>query len=172
MGRSIHALPIARRRSRRRFLTLVGLALLSGCVPFSRWCEQNPPPPYRRFFYLSLDERHRAILTYPIEDQIDLYLYNVRCMHPPDLYLAYDIARSGEAAVPALLKRLRTTQRQSEQYHIIYVFEAMANFYYPVKDDEQAMATLREAVAAMRDPLSKERSEKSLAVIEKGQGHR
>lgn len=150
-----------------RGLLLVSL-LLVGCVPPQTLLapREAPPAKYQEFFRLPLYRQGQEIKNYSIEEQIDIYLYAVQKKHPPVLGFAYDIARSGAAAVPIVIQRLRDAQSDLTKADLIYVFEAMAVLgSYDVKGDPEVMRALKEAVSTMRWEATKERSQASIQVI-------
>jgi len=158
--------PLAVGSSRGRLLfTAVWIWCFALGTGFLSGCPSRIPLEYRPFFALPLAEQDREIQKYPLDKQVDLYLSGVRVIRPPPIGLAYPIAKSGPAAVPGLLRRLRQAQDEVDQLFIIYVFEKMAKFYYPLKDNTDVVTSVREVVARMQDPLWRRESEASLRVI-------
>lgn len=150
----------------RRGLWLV-LLMLAGCLPrVGSSTGETPPVKYRAFFRLPLSQQVRAIKDYPIEEQIDIYLYAVQKQHPPVLGFAYDIAERGPTAVPTLLQRLREAPSDLTKADLIYVFEAMAvRGSYDVKGDSGVMRAIEAAISTMRWEATRNRSRTSLQVI-------
>jgi len=111
-------------------------------------------------------ERDRAILQYPAERQVDLYLMVMLEQHPPDLGLADAVASNGSKIVPALTQRLVQNDRDIAKMHLIEVFLRMQELsYYAVASDGGTMSLLDQQVAAMKDPQWKEMSSDMLERI-------
>jgi hypothetical protein len=111
-------------------------------------------------------ERRIAILQYPPEQQVELYLKAMLEKHPPDLGLADAVASNGSSIVPALTERLVSDDRDVAKMHLVDVFLRMKQLaYYPVATDAETMALLQQQVAAMKDPQWKEMSSDMLEQI-------
>ena len=108
------------------------------------------------FTRLSLPEARSAILNYPLELQVDLYVASMMKNHPPDLGLTSVLASHGEQVVPHLLRRLteNKTDWDIEKTHLIAVFEDMQIFQiYDVASDETVMRILNQQIIAMKEPF-------------------
>lgn len=131
----------------------------SGCRAAEREAEKD-------FLQMPMPERRTAILLYPPEQQVHLYLQAMLVKHPPDLGLADAVASSGSKIVPALSKRLAQDDRDIAKLHLIDVFLRMQDLgYYPVASDSETMTLLEQQVAAMKDPQWKEMSSEMLERI-------
>ena len=100
---------------------LVNSWLLHSCDRRSPECDA--------FLALSLSERKVESRKQPTEKQIEMYLCAMRGK-PPDLDLADVIADRGEAAIPLLMNRLKTSKDEMDQEDLIRVFEVMSDKGY------------------------------------------
>jgi hypothetical protein len=124
----------------------------SGCQAAERGADKD-------FLRMPPRERDRAILQYPPERQVDLYLMVMLEQHPPDLGLADAVASNGSKVVPALTQRLVHEDYDLAKLHLIDVFLRMQELgHYPVASDGETMDLLEQQVAAMKDPQWKEMS--------------
>lgn len=125
------------------------LVSLGGCQPESEFGEE--------FIRQPLPERHRLILNYPLEQQVDLYLKAMHEIHPPDLGLADVVATHGADIVPVLKARLAGVEDWDyRKMKLIDVFLRMHEMgSYAVAADRELMHFLEQQVAGMEDPLWK-----------------
>ena len=79
----------------------------------------------REFFSLSARQREKLFITYPLDDQLNIYRCGMN-RRPPDTYLVAYIADRGEAAIPALLSKLEIEKEELSQLSIINIFEMMS----------------------------------------------
>lgn len=137
-------------RTRRR-VWLGAVCLLFSLVATS--CQAAERGADKNFLRMPPHERDRAILQYPPERQVDLYLMVMLEQHPPDLGLADAVASNGSKIVPALAQRLVQDDRDIAKMHLIDVFLRMQELsYYPVASDGKTMDLLKQQVAAIKDP--------------------
>src|SRR5258708_7177643 len=64
-------------------------------------CRQEQQPACKEFFAQSIEQQETLFPTLPLERQLEIF----RCgmyRRPPEIALAYDIAKGGEKIVPAL----------------------------------------------------------------------
>lgn len=120
---------------------------------------QAEPEASESFLRKPMAERRTAILQYPPEQQVELYLRAMLEKHPPDLALADAVANNGAKIVPALIRRLIREDRDVAKMHLIDVFLRMQELgYYPVASDAKTLDLLAQQVATMKDPQWKSTS--------------
>lgn len=137
--------------------------LLFAALPSCRAAEQDASEEFLR---QPMNERRTAILAYPPQEQVDLYLQAMLVKHPPDLALADAVASNGSKIVPALLQRLVEDKRDVVKMHIIDVFRRMQELsYYAVVGDAPTMTILEQQVESIKDPQWKEMSNNLLERI-------
>lgn len=141
----------------------VASLLLASVAP---GCQATEREAERDFLQMPMTERRTAILLYPPEQQIHLFLQAMLVKHPPDLALANAVASNGSKIVPALAKRLARDDRDIAKLHLIDVFLRMQELsYYAVASDDKTMNLLEQQVAAMKDPQWREMSSDMLERI-------
>lgn len=134
----------ARRASPALALVLVvGFALPLGC-----W--EPMPPEMQEFFALGLNERGERLLDYPLDKQVDIYLWGECCVHPPASYLADDLARNGRPLVPILLRRIREAEREFYRLRLLRVLSSMTKSH-GVRLEPAELAHLDVSVAGIED---------------------
>jgi hypothetical protein len=131
--------------------------LLSACHYPSEYIEFRRLPPERQ---------HAEFRRFPIDKQIDFYLYSMN-REPPDTSFADDIARRGKEVIPFLLARLQNERAEYRQYDIIFIFEVMHRNHNSLGDEEEAIRTIEEVVARMRDSYWRRMAQRSLDVIKR-----
>ena len=116
-------------------------------------CQGAEHAASEQFLRKPMVERRTAILEYPPEQQVELYLRAMLAQHPPDLALADAVASNGERIVRALTRHLVEEDRDIAKMHLIDVFSRMQELdYYAVASDGETMDLLDRQVAAMKDP--------------------
>ena len=129
-------------------------------------CQGAEHAASEEFLRKPMVERRTAILQYPPEQQVGLYLKAMLAKHPPDLALADAVASNGAKIVPALTQRLVQEDRDIAKMHLIDVFLRMQELsYYAVASDGKTMDLLKQQVAAIEDPQWKEMSSDMLERI-------
>ena len=113
------------------------------------------------FVRKSSPEQHRLILSYPLDQQVDLYLKTMLERHPPDLGLADVVASHGADIVPILRARLATEDQDINKMHLIDVFYKMqVRGYYSVAADSEIIVLLEnQAEMMVNDPWKRLTSE-------------
>lgn len=85
-------------------------------------CPDEPRPPYaEEFFSLPRDERRKLVRTYTLSEQFELQIFSMYVEAPQDL--APEIAKGGEAIVPALLQALSQQDSESAQLFLLMIAE-------------------------------------------------
>lgn len=98
--------------------------ILLSCV-FFRGCEERSQE-CRDVIDVPRAQGYAKFETYPIPKQLDVYLCAMR-IEPPDLGLADLIAKRGENAIPIVVQRLKSANREIDQEDMIYLLEIMSD---------------------------------------------
>ena len=146
-----------------RVAVLLVCALQIGATQCGR---SEVPPGHREFLALPFSERPRALASYPLREQVDLYLSAMLVKHPPQLELADVLAASGSEVLPILIERIRGEEHDLDKVNLIYVVERMQELgYLPIASDAKIMAALRAEIASMKDGGWRTTAEESLERI-------
>lgn len=132
-------------------------------------CSPGPPPKYRSFFRLPLNEQEDALRRYPIEERIELFVWGSKRLEHPILYLVRPLAEGGQLAVAPLMERLRQSSDPIIQAQLMLVFQVMECHYYHVGGDSSAMLELRRIAESMPEGPASRRAMLSLRSIQ-GEG--
>jgi hypothetical protein len=116
------------------------------------------------FWALPVSERPKAIRTYNLDEQLDLYLQVMRS-EPPDYGLADAVAGNGREIIALALQRLEREHSDLDRVSLIYLL-SRAGTCYEVRKDTASLTAVRNAVASMKTPAGKEEGEESLKDIE------
>lgn len=130
---------------------------------FQQSCSDRRSPECEAFLALSLTERQVEFRKQPADKQIDLYLCGMRG-EPPDLDLADKITDRGEAVIPLLTQRLKTSQNEGEQEDLIYLFEVMSRNGH-LRGRTDVVSAISDAVDNMKLARIKEHSQELLKKI-------
>jgi hypothetical protein len=121
---------------------------------------------YERFFELSLRNQHDEFAQFSLPKQFDIFIYTVLKRHPSDYSFAYDIASiRGKEVVPFLVDRLLGSSDEIVQQSIIYIFEALVREGHELRFNDSLIKLIRDKISLMKQPFSKQASERSLKVI-------
>ena len=118
---------------------------------------------------MPVEQQHKEMEKFTIDKKIDYYLAAMRYIHPPPVGLADNIAKHGKAALPFLMKRLREERNESNQVHLMSVFESMHLFYYNLKDEKEVHLLLKEKIDSMKNLDHKKSAENILKDIRENQ---
>jgi hypothetical protein len=127
-------------------------------------CRQKQQPVCKEFFALSLEQQETIFRTFPLDRQLEIF----RCgmyRRPPEIALAYEIAKGGEKIVPALTEELRNEKDEWMQNAIIDIFRVMSNKGY-LRGKTAAIQQIRDTVSSMKTFRIKKEAEESLKEIE------
>lgn len=109
-------------------------------------------PQEETFLQGSRAERRENIRSFLPDEQVDLYLAAMLKRHPPDLALADEVARGGEAVIEPLKQRLATDPSDVVTVYLLYVFARMQELsYYPVASDSGLLVFLEGKVDDIKD---------------------
>jgi hypothetical protein len=85
------------------------LALLLIMFLILRGCEQRPQE-CRDVIDVPREQGYAKFRSYPLEKQLDVYLCAMH-VEPPDIGLADEIAERGDSAIPPVIQKLKTAER-------------------------------------------------------------
>lgn len=141
------------------FILLLLCCIFLDCIhpPMSSDCKE--------FFSVPLDQQGKALSTYPLEKQLDLYRCGMN-RRPPASYLAKYIADGGENAIPVLLEKLETENDELTQYGVIDIFEVMSIKGH-LRNRPDVINRIRQVVIRMKISTFKQMAQESLEKIEK-----
>lgn len=107
----------------------------------------------QEFLRKPVDERRAALMDYPMERQVDLYLAAMAKLHPPDLALADVLASHGDEIIPLLKERIHEASGAGlKKLLLIEVFVRMQErAYFDVSSDSGVMSFLREQAESIPD---------------------
>lgn len=145
------------------------ITLITICLSFLmlRGCGERPEE-CKQFLDLPRQQREEQFKSYPIEKQLDLYLCGMR-VEPPQAGLAYDIADKGEPAIAVVVQRLRTSNDELDQEHLIYVLEVMSDRGL-LRGRKDVIADISQVIDNMKISQMKQTSEERLKKIQINSG--
>ena len=141
--------------------------ILSTVLVGATTCRRQEASKYKDFFDLPLAGQLQEFNKYPLDKQLDVYLYDWNYKHPSKEGFAYTIAENGKSAVPFLLTRLDAEQNENSQDAIIHIFEIMfERGVLPARED--VLIATQRVVSDMKEPDIKQLSQERLTKM-KGQ---
>lgn len=148
-----------------RFTKIACLIVMTFAVQGSEvGCRQEQQPVCKDFFAQSIEQQETLFRTFPLDRQLEIY----RCgmyRRPPEIGLAYDIAKGGEKIIPALTKALREEKDEWMQNAIIDIFRVMSKDGH-LRGKMEVVQQIRDTVSRMKASRIKEEAEESLKEIE------
>lgn len=123
------------------------------------------PREYQAFFESPFSGQREALLEFPIEKQIDIYLYGVKVYHPPRVDLAFVIARQGPKVIAPLLARLKQENDDHTRSDLMEVLAAVRIVNPQFRYDQDVIQYLEEVTHAMNNANAKRLSEDSLRIL-------
>jgi|CXWL01.1.fsa_nt_gi hypothetical protein len=119
--------------------------LCGGCA--SNQMEQN-------FFDKEYDQAGTRFGSYPISDQIKIYLYGVQAVTPPVSVLSRPIAEHGQAAIPYIMGTLNASPTDQNIRDLMVIFETMQRLAtYDVSNDKVLLRRLDGYVNGMTNKI-------------------
>ena len=122
------------------------------------------PKDYLDFTELSLDRQHAEFRYFPIERQVDYYLYKM-CAEPPGRDFVQDIAIRGEEVIPYLIKRIQKESNDYQKYDMLIIFQDMQVYSVDLRHRRDVMDSLDLIVSQMKDSSSKKMGEDTIKFI-------
>ena len=150
----------------REAIRLISLVLLLG---FLQQCGGEMPAEYETLFRLPSHEREAKFKQFPIEKQVDVYIYAMYVEPPKTEFLRY-LASNGEKAVPFLLARLEIEKSDTRKAILVNVFEEIHRYYASLRNDEATITVLERIVSNMKDDYNRKKAEESVAVVKNTPG--
>ena len=151
--------------SLRTVLTIILALLASG---WSR-CGSETPPEYKKLFYLPQEQQEERFKQFPLEKQVDIYIYAMYVEPPLTRYAGY-LGGNGERVLPVLLARLEAEDSDTTKAHLIYAFEEIHQRYYSLRTQKQTVDSISRVVTNMKDQYRKKQSEEYLKAIKESPG--
>lgn len=103
------------------------------------------------FFKHSLADRVERLRHYSLEDQYRIFRYGNDKIEPPDMGLANPIAERGPAAIPFMIKQLKSSTDDLAVLDIMLILRTMQNLKtYDVKRDAELMSVLETRISKMK----------------------
>ncbi|HEU4934020.1 MAG TPA: hypothetical protein VFT48_18170 [Pyrinomonadaceae bacterium] len=151
--------------SLRTVLTLILAVLASG---WSR-CGSDTPPDYKKLFYLPQEQQEERFKQFPLEKQVDIYIYAMYVEPPLTRYAGY-LGGSGKKVIPVLLARLEAEESDTAKAHLIYAFHEIHQRYYSLRTQKETVDSISRVVTNMKDDYRKKQSEEYLKAIKESPG--
>lgn len=120
---------------------------------------------YQRVLQLTPQERARELAGYPGDRKIDFYLYGVEKLHPPFIWLADEVAKSGTDLTSPLAAKLDSTQQQGTLSNLLYFTKVCVCHDSTVRGDAILAAAVRSAASRTRDSMPRERAEAAVSAL-------
>lgn len=128
-------------------------------------CENTTPPEYRRLFRLPRKQQAEEFKKYPLEQQVDIYIYAIQGAEPPATQFGDFLASNGKKVIPLVLKRLKEEKSDRVRLYLIEVLYSMHTEYCRLKDEKEVVETIRAVISDMKDATYKRLCELSLKAI-------
>lgn len=128
-----------------------------------RGCEQRPQE-CRDVIDVPREQGYAKFRSYPLEKQLEVYLCAMH-VEPPDTGLADEIAERGDSAIPTVMQKLKTAEREIDQEDLIYLFEVMSDRGL-LRGRKELIADITQVIDNMKISQVKQRSEERLKRIE------
>lgn len=137
-------------------------ALLIGCTSEN----DERQKVYEKIIGLGPERYDLLLGSYPLEEQVEIYLQCRRNIHPP-VCGSRVLARRGEEIVPVLLKRFEESRDLAEQRAIIGVFADMSCWYYNLSANEDVHEAAEDVINMIEDPRIREYAVLDLRIIKR-----
>ena len=149
-----------------RMILTLALALLA-----SGWsmCGSNTPSEYKKLFYLTQEQQEERFKEFPLEKQIDIYIYAMYVEPPLTRYAGY-LGGNGKKVLPVLLARLEAEKSDTAKAHLIYAFQEIHERHYSLRTEKTTVDSISRVVSNMKDEYRKKQSEEYLRVIKESPG--
>jgi hypothetical protein len=136
----------------------VGLAVSAVSLLFTA-CTYDAE--FAAFRSLPRENQHIEFQQFPLNKQIDYYLY---CMasEPPDPIFTNDIVVQGITVVPVLLQRIASEKSDHRKYFIIVLLEQINQQPTPLNNRQEIRDKLTPEIDNMKDQFWKEQATQSL----------
>ena len=149
-----------------RVALTIALALFA-----SGWskCGSNTPPEYKKLFYLPQQRQEERFKQFPLEKQVDIYIYAMYVEPPLTRYAEY-LGGNGKQVLPVLLARLEAEESDTAKAHLIYAFREIHERHYSLRTEKNMVDSITNVVSNMKDKYRKKQSEEYLKVIKVSPG--
>jgi len=142
------------------------LVLMLMCL-ILRGCEQRPQE-CRDVIDVPREQGYTKFRGYPLDKQLDVYLCAMH-VEPPDMGLADLIAERGDSAIPTVVEKLKTAEREIDQEDLIYLLEVMSDRGL-LRGRKDVIADMSQVIDNMKITQVKQRSEERLKKIQIANG--
>jgi hypothetical protein len=132
-------------------------------------CGSETPPEYRTLFRMPSQERESKFKQFPIEKQVDVYVYAMYVEPPMTEFVDY-LASNGKKAIPHILARLEVEKSDTVKTNLVYVLKEMHQYRVSLKTEEATVSTLERIVSNMSDEYNKRKAEEYVATIKNTAG--
>jgi hypothetical protein len=88
------------------------------------------------------EERAATFESFPVEEQIDIYLFAACCVEPSDLSFSSHLARNGRSKIRSIAERLNTASDQRDKTNLIRVLAEINDDCDCVSQDSHIMDIL------------------------------
>jgi hypothetical protein len=130
-------------------------------------CGQRPQE-CRDVVDVPREQGYAKFRSYPLEKQLDVYLCAMH-LEPPDMGLADEIAERGDTAIPTVMQKLKTADREIDQEDLIYLFEVMSDRGL-LRGRQDVIQDIARVIDNMKITQLKQRSKERLKKIEIANG--
>jgi hypothetical protein len=131
-------------------LGLICMLVISSCI------LAHPRPPAGisyKFFWLPTQQQDAEFEKQDFDTQYKIYIYGSQEIEPPDMGLAWVLAKQGGKIVQPLEAKLEAADDDLTIRDIVLVFAAMSQLEtYDVAGDKPLMQKLLEKQGAVKDP--------------------
>jgi len=129
-------------------------------------CGEKVPEEYKIFFSKPIEEQHREFIKLPLEKQYEFHIYAMTRIHPPYLGFAKEIViTNGEKVILFLTSKLKEEKDETRQMAVIYLFTALANEGYNIRDNKELIQLMERIISSMKYRSNIELTKLSLKMI-------
>ena len=137
-------------------ITLLVPCLLIGC---------KLPRDYTEFMKLTEERQKEEFEKLALEKQVDFYLLRSLNSHPSDSSLGEIIAKKGEEAIPYLIERLRTEDKDYNKQFLIKIFVQMHTNIVDLRKRQDVIEVIEDSIKQIKSSHEKDLSQLSLNYI-------
>ena len=118
-------------------ITLLFLTLVTCCNIY----RENQPgaKEFNEILKIPIEddaERLRKFLSYPVDKQVDIYLYGMDSIAPSYTHFGDFLAYEGEDKVPYILERIKTSKEDSHKFYLMEIIRKINRNCNCVKNED------------------------------------
>lgn len=132
-------------------------------------CGSDTPVEYKNLFYLPQQQQEERFKQYSLEKQVEIYTYAMYVEPPLTRYATY-LASNGKKVLPFLLRKLEAEKSDTGKAHLIYAFVEIHERHYSLKNEPEALESLRRVISTMKDEYRRDQCMRYLKTIEESSG--